>query len=171
MNRIAGDVPGKVIGLSIDAPAFDAASRRVLAARDAAGAAPLWWGVAPDTGLLVLTSSEADAARAGVGESSTPFPAGAVFLAAEPVPASPGPLGFVFAGGATPAPGRMLSFVVDAASSSSSSSEDEAAGVHHRRHHRHYRSVRAVPRVNAGGALCGAVYRVASGAALTAGLA
>lgn len=133
--------------------AFDAATRRVAAARDPAGAAELWWGVAPDTGLLVMASTAADAAAAGCGESSTLFPAGGAFVAADAVPSSPGARGFTLVGGGfTPSPGRLLSFVDDAGDDESDSD----------RPHHAFRAVRAVPRIDAGGHVCGAVYRVAS---------
>ena len=137
--------------------AFDASTRRVAAARDAAGGGELWWGVSP-SGLLVLASTAADAAAAGIGENSSLFPAGGAFIAADTVPSSPGARGFTLVG-VTPAPGRLLSFVAD---DDDDASDDQEEGAAHAHAHRHFREVWAVPRLDAGGALCGAVYRVAS---------
>ena len=137
--------------------AFDAGTRRVVAARDAAGGGELWWGVSPG-GLLVLASTAADAAAAGIGESSSLFPAGGAFIAADTVPSSPGARGFTLVG-VTPTPGRLLSFV---ANDDENDADDQEEGAAHGHHHRHFREMRAVPRLDVGGALCGAVYRVAS---------
>jgi hypothetical protein len=121
----------------------DAARNTVLAARDAAGAAPLFWAAAPD-GALLFASSLRSGVAAGT-PSATEFPKGCLFLSSGGVhPAeSPGPRGFTMAGGrACASPGALRSFARPAA------------------------AVRAIPRISSRGVLCGAVFRVASGADL-----
>jgi hypothetical protein len=121
----------------------DAARNTVLAARDAAGAAPLFWAAAPD-GALLFASSLRSGVAAGT-PSATEFPKGCLFLSSGGVhPAeSPGPRGFTMAGGrACASPGALRSFARPTA------------------------AVRAIPRISSRGVLCGAVFRVASGADL-----
>lgn len=117
----------------------DAARNAVLAARDAAGAAPLYWGAAADGALLFATSATAPGLAACVVPTATHFPAGCLFLAtggAHPAE-EPGPLGFMLQGAAAPRPGQLRSFARQA-------------------------PVRVIPRISSRGVLCGAVFRVAS---------
>lgn len=132
--------------------AFDPATRRVVAARG--GDAALWWGVR-DGSLLVLATDEADVA--GCEPTATAFPSGALWASAPPAAVCPGALGFVLVAEGPAAHGTMVSFVAagDAAG-------DAAAPGSPRR----FRGVKEVPRLDAGGAVCGAVYRVASQGAL-----
>ena len=117
----------------------DAARNAVLAARDAAGAAPLYWGAAADGALLFATAATAPGLGACVIPTATHFPAGCIFLAtggAHPAE-EPGPQGFTLQGAAAPRPGQLRSFARQA-------------------------PVRVIPRISSRGVLCGAVFRVAS---------
>jgi hypothetical protein len=119
----------------------DAARNTVLAARDAAGGAPLFWAAAPDGALLLSTSLRSGLSEAGA-PTATAFPPGCLFLAAGGAhPAQcPGPRGFTLPGAGRPCalPGALRSFTRPAA------------------------PVRAIPRISSRGVLCGAVFRVAS---------
>ena len=133
--------------------AFDPATRRVVAARGGDAAPDLWWGVRGGS-LLVLATEEADVA--GCEPTATAFPAGALWASAPPAAVCPGALGFVLIEAGPTHSGTMRSFV---------SAGDAPPGAPRR-----FRGVREVPRLDAGGAVCGAVYRVASQGAGLAGL-
>lgn len=146
--------------------AFDAAEpgsggpSTLLVARDAEGAAPLWWGTSPQ-GLLLVASDPADLAECY--PSAVEFPKGAFFHSAaaeEAGRAEPGAQGFILGGGgdgvggaAPPAPGRLASFVRGGAGTPGGGRPPRGPS---------YRSVRSIPRVNSRGVMCGAVFRVAS---------
>jgi hypothetical protein len=148
-QRLGGAIPSwaaKAAALTRLRGAFafvihDAARNTVLAARDAAGGAPLFWAAAPDGALLLSTSL-----RSGLSEADAPsvtaFPPGCLFLAAGGAhPAQcPGPRGFTMPGAGRPCalPGALRSFTRPAA------------------------PVRAIPRISSRGVLCGAVFRVSS---------
>ena len=137
--------------------AFDAESGMLIAARDSAGAAELHWGVTPG-GLLLIGADLAD--LEGCFPSAAPFPAGAVFASrgAAGQDAEPGEAGFVIVGGGgATAPGRLASFVPRAARSPASAGRPPLA-----RGGSDFKAMRAVPRVNEAGVLCGSVFRVAS---------
>jgi len=117
----------------------DASRNAVLAARDAAGASPLYWGAAADGALLFATHAAAPGLAACEAPTATLFPAGCLFLAtggAHPAE-EPGPRGFTLQGSVAPRPGQLRSFARHA-------------------------PVRVIPRISSRGVLCGAVFRVAS---------
>lgn len=124
---------------------YDELQKRVFAARDADGGQPLFWG-ATDQGQLLLGSSLDD--LEGCEPTATLFPAGTLFASTRHTVAySPGAKGWVIDEGDWP--GQLLSFVVD----------DDG---------RHWRGIKAIPRVTSKGQLFGAVYKVASTRALVA---
>jgi len=151
--------------------AFDAAEpgsggpSTLLVARDAAGAAPLWWGTTPQ-GLLLVGADPAD--LADCYPSAVEFPRGAFFHSAaageaEAGRAEPGARGFIILageeeGGAVrpPAPGRLASFVQRGRAPGTGTLGRPPVGPPS------YRPVRSIPRVTSAGLLCGAVFRVAS---------
>lgn len=142
--------------------AYEAETHTIIAARDAAGAAPLHWGVTP-AGLLLIGADPADLAECF--PSAAPFPAGAVFASRGSREGEgseePGEAGFVMvgAGGGAVAPGRLASFVPRSARPASGAGRPPLArggggGG--------FKAIRTVPRVNEAGVLCGSVFRVAS---------
>lgn len=117
---------------------YDAGHRRVLAARDGSSAQPLYWGVTPDQKFM-LGSNVEDLAECD--PTATSFPAGSLFTSAGYSRAEQaGPMGWVMPGELWP--GQIRSFM-------------------ERRDHS-FRNMKAVPRINSRGAMCGAVYRVQS---------
>jgi len=165
---------------------YDANQGRLLAARDPLGLAPLSWGV--KDGLLLIGSEPED--LAACEPSAAPFGAGTLFVSGATEPASPGARGFVLRAPSSsegPVPGRLLSFVpsgATAAAPPATAFEAALAAERDRRRrarrsgghrpppatsaavpsssHPSWRGVRAVPRLNDQGVMCGAVYRVAS---------
>ncbi|EFN54932.1 hypothetical protein CHLNCDRAFT_134667 [Chlorella variabilis] len=122
---------------------YDAVTRRVWAARDAAGVQPLFWGVTEDNRLVFGTDPQK---LDGCNPTATPFPAGTLFASHDATLChSPGTHGWVIRG-EHPLPGELLSFVASA----------RPTPAHH------WKQVKAVPRMDAEGHICGAVYRVAS---------
>lgn len=118
---------------------YDAARRRVLAARDPAGAQPLFWGATPD-GQLMFGSCLED--LAACNPTATSFPPGTLFASERHMMAySPGDKGWVIEG-TEDYPGQLLSFLKADAE--------------------HWRTVKAIPRITSKGVMCGAVYKVAS---------
>ncbi|KAG1665474.1 hypothetical protein FOA52_007606 [Chlamydomonas sp. UWO 241] len=117
---------------------YDSVGHRVLAARDAEGAQPMYWGSTVDGRLLfgtTVTDLEA------CDPTCTLFPAGSLFASTRHVISSePGPKGWVIEG--DDFPGEVLSFV----------KADEG----------HWRSVAAIPRITSKGCVTGAVYKVSS---------
>lgn len=125
---------------------YDAGQRRVMMARDRDAREPLFWGRTPQ-GSFVVGSRLDD--LADCSPTATAFPAGSLYVSAGTTRAvhdGVGALGWVMPGDSWP--GQVRSFVPA-------------------RNHQ-FRKVRAVPRINSRGAMCGAVYRVASEVELTA---
>jgi hypothetical protein len=122
---------------------YDSLTKRVWAARDAEGVQPLFWGVTDDNRLVFGTHpSKLD----GCNPTATPFPAGTLYASHDPTLChSPGFKGWVIRG-EHPLPGHLLSFVPSKVQTAT----------------HHWRGVKAVPRIDAEGHICGAVYRVAS---------
>jgi hypothetical protein len=118
---------------------YDAGQRRVLAARDRGpSGASLFWGLTPDQRFM-LGSRLGDLEECR--PSATAFPTGSLFTSTGSSRAvQSGPMGWVMPGDLWP--GQVRSFV-------------------EKRDHT-YRAIRTVPRINSRGAMCGAVYRVAS---------
>ena len=146
--------------------AYDAETGSLLAARDAAGSAPLWWGTTP-AGLLLIGADPAD--LAGCFPTATPFPAGALFSSRRGGGGvEPGAGGFVLVGdGGGTTPGRLASFVPRRAAAAAAAGTPTAAtrlGVRGRPPTAPggFRAIRTVPRVDDRGVLCGSVFRVAS---------
>ncbi|KAI3438282.1 hypothetical protein D9Q98_000717 [Chlorella vulgaris] len=122
---------------------YDSSTKRVWAARDAAGVQPLFWGVTEDSRLVFGTDAEK---LEGCNPTATPFPAGSLFASHDATLChSPGSRGWVIQSEQT-LPGQLLSFMP--------SSHPSPA--------HHWKDVKAVPRLDADGHICGAVYRVAS---------
>lgn len=118
---------------------YDDKSHRVLAARDAQGSQPLFWGVTPQ-GQLLFGSSQDD--LGACNPSATPFPPGSLFASRHHVVAyNPGPSGWLIDGEGE-LPGQMLSFILADAD--------------------HWRKVKAIPRITSQGAVNGHVYKVSS---------
>lgn len=118
---------------------YDAGQRRVLAARDPdVNGHPLFWGLTPDHRFMLGSRlSDLEDCR----PTATAFPSGSLFTSAGYSRAvQTGELGWVMPGDLWP--GRVHSFM---------EKKDHT-----------YRAIRAVPRINSHGAMCGAVYRVAS---------
>ncbi|KAK9832751.1 hypothetical protein WJX81_008373 [Elliptochloris bilobata] len=119
---------------------YDELQRRVWAARDRAGAQPLYWGASPD-GRFMLGSDPID--LAACDPTPTAFPAGTLYASeGRQRVCSPGERGWVIAGETWP--GQLLSFLRDPINTS------------------RWRDVKAIPRLTSQGSMCGAVYRVAS---------
>jgi hypothetical protein len=119
---------------------FDRARHRLVAARDAAGEEDLFWGVCSDgeEGGVLCFSDTLNPAMEECMFSATQFPKGMVLVAQGSV-AWRAPAGSRLAvGPARPGTSKLHSFT------------------------RPQNLVRAVPRVNSSGALCGAVFRVDS---------
>jgi len=140
--------------------AYDAETGTLLAARDPAGRAPLYWGVTP-SGLLMIGADPTD--LAACFPSAAPFPAGALFSSRGSAGSSeePGEGGFVLVSdGGRETPGRLASFVPRRARPSSAPGrppvgpKQAAAGA--------FKGMRVVPRINEAGVMCGSVFRVAS---------
>ncbi|GBF90749.1 hypothetical protein Rsub_03050 [Raphidocelis subcapitata] len=124
---------------------WDAVHHRVFAARDAAGAQPLYWGATAE-GQLLLGSHLDDLEECD--PTATLFPAGTMFASERHIVAfSPGDRGWVLSD--DDYPGRLFSFI-------------------HEPDGRRWRGVKAIPRLTPQGLLCGAVYRVASAQQLPA---
>lgn len=126
---------------------FDRARHRLVAARDGAGQERLFWGVCGDgeEGGVLCFSDTLNPAMEECMFSATQFPAGTV-LVAQGAAAWRAPAGSRLAvGPSRPGVSTLHSFTAP----------------------RH--PVRAVPRVNSSGALCGAVFRVGSAADLMSG--
>lgn len=118
---------------------FDETQQRVFAARDAEGSQPLYWGATAE-GQLLLGSHLND--MEGCDPTATAFPPGTLFASTRHTVAySPGAHGWVIEEGEWP--GQLLSFLL------------EPDG-------RHWRGIKAIPRITPAGQLLGAVYRVAS---------
>jgi hypothetical protein len=119
---------------------YDAGQRRVLAARDRGPKGePLFWGMTPDQRFML--GSRLSDLEDGCRPTATQFPAGSLFTSTGTSRAvQTGQKGWVMPGDLWP--GQVRAFV-------------------EKRDHT-YRAVRAVPRINSRGAMCGAVYRVAS---------
>ncbi|PSC72327.1 stem-specific TSJT1-like [Micractinium conductrix] len=124
---------------------YDSVAKRVWAARDAEGVQPLFWGVTDDNRLVFGTdANKVD----GCNPTASPFPAGCLFASHDATLChSPGARGWVIKGDHS-LPGTLLSFL------------PSAKGTHS------WRGVKAVPRMDAEGHICGAVYRVSSEAQL-----
>lgn len=123
---------------------YDERLQRVMAARDRAGAAPLFWGSTPDNRFM-LGSSTAD--LGACAPSATPFPAGSLYASQGPnVALHPGQGGWIMPG--SPHHGSLHSFV-----------QSRVPG-------RKWRDLKAVPRLTPDGCLFGSVYKVASEANL-----
>lgn len=124
---------------------FDRARRRLVAARDAAGEEELYWGVCSDGeegGVLCFSDAINTPAMEECMFSATQFPKGMVLVAQGSV-AWRAPAGSKMAvGPSRPGVSKLHSFT------------------------RPQNPVRAVPRINSSGALCGAVFRVDSAANL-----
>ncbi|KAK9828559.1 hypothetical protein WJX72_000752 [[Myrmecia] bisecta] len=119
---------------------YDQIQRRVLAARDRDGTQPLYWGGSQD-GRFMFGTDLVD--LMDCNPSATPFPAGTLYCSDENTMAvSPGEKGWVIA--REPWPGHLMSFV-------------RGHAVQNK-----WRGIRAIPRLDAQGMMCGAVYRVAS---------
>lgn len=122
---------------------FDSLTKRVWAARDAEGVQPLFWGVTDDNRLVFGTHPDK---LDGCNPTASPFPAGTLYASHDPTLChSPGGKGWVIRG-EHPLPGHLLSFVPSRVQTAT----------------HHWRGVKAVPRIDAEGHICGAVYRVAS---------
>lgn len=116
---------------------YDSVHHRVLAARDAEGVQPLFWGCS-DEGQLLFGSMAAD--LAACNPTATLFPAGTLFASERHMVAySPGEYGWVIVD--DDFPGQLLSFV---------------------KGEKTWRGVKAIPRITSKGVMCGAVYKVAS---------
>lgn len=117
---------------------YDSVLHRVLAARDAHGSQPLFWGTTDDGQLMFGTVGDDLTA---CYPSAAPFPAGTLFASERHTVAyCPGRWGWVIADDESP--GQLLSFV---------KSDKER-----------WRHVKAIPRITSKGVMCGAVYKVAS---------
>lgn len=122
---------------------YDSLARRVWAARDAEGVQPLYWGVTGDSRLVFGTDPRK---LDGCAPTATPFPAGTLFASHDATLChSPGTRGWVIRGD-HPLPGQLLSFVASKRPTAQ----------------KRWREVKAVPRMDAEGHICGAVYRVSS---------
>lgn len=122
---------------------YDSATHTMWAARDQKGEQEMWWGVSPD-GTFMLATHEA-ALEDLCQPSATPFPAGCMFKShGTGTLYEPGTWGFVLPNSeALVHPESLLMSFIEGQEG-------------------HFRGVKAVPRVNERGVLCGAVYRVAS---------
>eukprot|EP00798_Chlamydomonas_sp_ICE-L_P032217 gene32217-16775_t len=116
---------------------YDQEHHRVLAARDAEGSQPLFWG-ATENGQLLFGSVSGD--LDGCNPTSTAFPSGCLFSSVRPIVVHPGPNGWMIEGDEMP--GQLVSFVKHDA--------------------QHYSGVRAIPRVTSKGVMQGTVYKVSS---------
>lgn len=117
---------------------YDELQHRVLAARDAQGAQPLYWGATED-GQLLFGSRLED--LGDCNPTAVAFTPGVLFSSERhTVCFSPGDKGWVIA--EDDWPGRLLAFV---------RSDPE-----------HWRGVKVIPRITSKGEVCGAVYKVAS---------
>mmetsp|Transcript_17226 Transcript_17226/g.51533 ORF Transcript_17226/g.51533 Transcript_17226/m.51533 type:complete len:285 (+) Transcript_17226:203-1057(+) len=124
---------------------YDAGQRRVMMARDKDSEEPLFWGRTKE-GSFMVGSRLDDLAECN--PTATAFPGGSLYVSAGTTRAvhdGAGELGWVMPGDSWP--GQVRSFVPA-------------------RNHQ-FRKMRAVPRINSRGAMCGAVYRVASEVDLT----
>lgn len=135
---------------------YDAFTHRVLAARDRQGSQKLYWGVTPQ-GRVQFASDIRD--LAACLPTATAFPAGSIFVSASVSKASsPGPQGWTI--DSRMVPGTLSSFVPRLPKPPKADSKADSQPAS-------FRSVRAVPRINSQGCLCGAVYRVASDQSLS----
>lgn len=117
---------------------YDSILHRLLAARDADGVQPLYWG-STEEGQLMFGSAIDDLDLCQ--PTATMFPAGTLFASLRHnIAYNPGPEGWVIAG--EDYPGELLSFI----------KADEA----------HWKSVKAIPRITSKGCVTGAVYKVSS---------
>lgn len=171
---------------------FDERRRRVMAARDAAGAECLYWGVIDEGQLLIGTDlSDLEACE----PSATEFPAGTLYMSrGDTLAEHPGERGWVIAGEQWP--GRLFSFVKKggqhrrrhAARRRVGGEENGQAGELEDEHDEGdeedeeeeaekveeegeetsgdgempFRKVKEIPRLNSKGVLCGSVFRVES---------
>lgn len=117
---------------------YDQLHKRVLAARDAEGLEPMYWGVTED-GKFMLGTDINDLTECN--PSATHFPAGTMYMSQGDVLAvHPGEMGWIIPHEQWP--GKLFAFV---------ESMD----------HKHWRAVQAIPRVTSKGCICGTVYKVA----------
>lgn len=119
---------------------YDSLFNRVLAARDAQGSQPLFWGTTED-GRFMFGSRADDLMECN--PSATMFPAGSLFVSEgnSALACSPGDKGWVIS---CDWEGQLYSFMPGMAIQ------------------RRWREVKAIPRMREDGAVCGAVFRVAS---------
>ena len=124
---------------------FDRKRHRLVAARDAAGEEDLFWGVCSDGeegGVLCFSDTLNTPAMEECMFSATQFPKGMVLVAQGSVAWRAPPGSKMAVGPSRPGVSKLHSFT------------------------KPQNPVRAVPRVNSSGALCGAVFRVDSAADL-----